>query len=195
MTTVTIPAGTSTYTISTSGVTGTLAPGLTRGGGSATRGVDITGNNDVLINSGTMTAGTDGAGPGGVVVSGTGVTITNQAGGYIHGAAGGVSGVYFSGVAGSGFGVVTNAGIIASGQGAGGNSGLGVVLDLGGSVTNLSTGTITGAGVYAKIAASTVVNSGVILGDSVYGAIYMTAGGTVTNLAGTIAANGAGYAV
>jgi hypothetical protein len=40
-----------------------------------------------------------------------------------------------------------------------------------------------------------VINSGIILGDSVYGAVYLTHGGMITNLTGTIGANGAAYGV
>ncbi len=84
-------------------------------------------------------------------------------------------------------------------MGSSGASGNGIDLDAGGSVTNLSGGTNNGGGVYlgTKGSSGTVINSGIIIGDSVYGGgVYMKpTGGVVTNLAGTIAANGAQYGI
>ena len=193
----TISAGASTYTISASGATYSLASGLTRGSAGALQGVKVTGNNDVVTNSGTMVGGTYSA-PGyfgGIVVYGSGVSVTNQAGGYLHGAGENTDGVAF----GSTFGTVVNAGRIVAAGGPPGDAGDGVGFFQGGILTNLSTGTISGNGVFVAANGepqSTIVNSGVILGGTVYGGIFLGAGGTITNLAGgTISAGGGAYGI
>jgi hypothetical protein len=195
MTTTTISAGSTTFTISSNEATYSLASGLTRGSSGQYQGVYIGGKNDVLLNSGTITAGqADNASCGGVVVYGAGDSVTNEVGGYILGSYAIDSGVQFFG----NFGTVTNAGLIVGAAGTVGRAGNGVVFFDGGILTNLSTGTISGNGVYAGTSASTpstIVNSGVILGGPVYGAIVLHEGGTVTNLAGTIAANGGTYGI
>ncbi|HUN40345.1 MAG TPA: SdrD B-like domain-containing protein [Acetobacteraceae bacterium] len=190
-----IPAGTSTYTISASGATYSLATGQTRGGPDALQGVKIVGNNDVVNNNGTMVGGTQvGYGYfGGIAVYGAGVSVTNGVDGYIHGSNTNEAGIVFKY-----FGTIVNAGRIVSYGGPSGDAANGIDLTRGGTVTNLSTGTISGNGIFAgtySSTPSTIVNSGVILGGNVYGGIYLGEGGSVTNLAGTISANGAAYGI
>src|ERR1700722_8766834 len=195
--TITIPPGTSSYTLSTSGTTASNAG--TRGQHTKNQGLGIyiTGSNDVLVNTGTIIGGypTNGTGltAGIVVNTATGNSVTNQSGGLIEDTYSFSAGIIFNAAA----GMVTNAGTIIGGVGSSGRSGDGIVLGAGGGVTNLSTGTISGGGIYfgTKSVAGTVVNSGKILGDAVYGAVFMAKGGLITNLAGTIAANGAAYGV
>ena len=191
-----ITAGTSTFTISGSGATYSLASGLTRGGLGAYQGVVIDGNNDVVTNSGTMIGGTQvGTGYfGGIAVYGHGVSVTNEYGGYLHGANVNEAGIVFAY-----FGTIVNAGRIVSFGGPPGDAADGIDLFRGGIVTNLSTGTISGNGIFVGTYAatpSTIVNSGVILGGNVYGGIYLGEGGVITNLAhGTISANGLAYGI
>jgi hypothetical protein len=195
--TITIPPSTASYTLAASGTTASNAGTRGQFANGQPVGIYITGSNDTLINTGTIIGGYNNAGSGllaGVAVnSATGDSVTNQVGGLIENTYSLAAGIVFYLSAGQ----VTNAGTIIGGVGPAGSSGDGIVLDGGGSVTNLSTGTISGGGIYfgAKSVAGTVTNSGIILGDSVYGAVYMKAGGTVTNLAGTIAANGAHYGI
>lgn len=197
MTTVTITgAGTThsaTYPLASSAVTAVNAG--TVGTSSSNIGVLITGSNDILTNSGVVNGGTTSGTKGAVVVkTGTGDSITNQSGGVIQGHGNLVAGIYLA-TAGS----VTNFGTIASGQGPSGNSANGIVLHAGGVVINSSTGasigTISGGGVFAQ-GVATVTNSGLIIGDSVYGGVDLAAGGIVTNLSGgTISYGGAGYGI
>lgn len=71
--TTTIASGASTFTISGTGATYSLASGLTRGAATDQAGVLITGNNDTLVNSGTIVAGYFTLGyNGAVVVDGSG---------------------------------------------------------------------------------------------------------------------------
>jgi hypothetical protein len=188
--TITITSGAGAYVLSASNTQASVGSGVTRGS-NAYYGVYITGNNDTLTNSGTLISATQHIAGGynaAFAATGTGVNITNLAGGYIHGA--------FSlagGIALQKFGTVVNAGKIAIT----GPQGDGIFSTFGVSVTNQSTGTI-GGGIWVANTvgtASTVVNSGTILGDSTYGAIYLGDGGTITNLAGTIAANGGAYGI
>jgi hypothetical protein len=183
--TITIQSGSSTFTLSASGTTASNA--ATRASGSG-YGIYITGNNDVLTNTGTILGANDAVNignPGGV--GATGDSVINQIGGYIHGDGSASSGVHFPWSAGA----VTNAGTISSNGGAAN----GVVLQEGGRVTNLSTGTIANGGIYISGAAGTVVNSGKILGNSFYGGVDFAAGGVIANLAGTISASGPKYGI
>ena len=203
MTTTAISAGTTTLPITATGATYTFAAGLTRGSPGAADGVYMDhytiGSNNVLINSGTLVGGSFGssgyASFGGVAVAGAGDSVTNLVGGYIEGAGTDTNGITFARF----FGTVTNAGRITGGGGPQHYSSAGINLKYGGIVTNLSTGTISGGGIYAGYSAGdtgTIVNSGVILGNSVYGGVYLKQGGTVTNLAGgTISANGGAYGI
>ncbi len=125
----------------------------------------------------------DGAG---VYLGGSGA-VTNQPGGTI----GGLRGVYVLG----GVATVMNAGHIVGSNttiGAGAaETGAGVYLGAGGSVTNQPGGTISGYdGIYGLNATITVVNTGAILGNltsSTAVGVDLGAGGSVTNqLGGTI---------
>jgi hypothetical protein len=162
-------------------------------------GVYITGANDTLVNTGTVFGGGYSSGPTGAVLvnraGATGDVVINQVGGVIKGGGTDGAGVSFYQSA----GVVTNAGIISSSGGPAGGSANGVELRDGGTINN--SGTISGGGVFIIGAEGVVVNSGTILGDSVYGGVYMksylsNAHETVTNLAGgLISANGAAYGI
>ena len=193
MTTVTITGAgttqTATYTLSSSTVAAVNAG--TVGTASANPGVYITGSNDTLTNSGVILGGQVNSGSNGaLVVNGTGDNVTNQSGGVIQGYGYNVTGIYFVSV-----GTITNSGTIGSGEGPVANSADGIVLHVGGVVTNAATGTISGGGIFSQ-GDATITNSGVILGDAIYGGVYLAAGGTVTNLTGgTISYGGAGYGV
>ena len=184
MTTKTIPSSSAEYTYSGSGVTLTNAG--VRGSSSAEHGVFIYGSNVSLVNSGTIIGG-----GGGVVAfdHGTGNTFINQVGGVIDGqSSNNVNGVTFY----YNTATVVNAGLIESSA----NFSSAIDFDDGGLVSNASTGTLTGSGVFIEGATGTVVNAGKIFGDSYYGGIALLAGGTITNLAGgTIAADGTHYGV
>jgi hypothetical protein len=119
------------------------------------------------------------------------ISITNAAGGTIE-----ATGEYGIGVLIHG-GTIVNAGLISGGSG---DYNWGVKIgDAGGYISNASTGTITGGGVKAY-SAFTMVNAGKVLGPTVsgahYGAMYLYAGGSVTNLSsGTIAAENGTYGI
>jgi hypothetical protein len=195
--TITIPSSVASYTLSASGTIASNAGSRGQHVAGQPLGIYIQGSNDTLVNTGTIIGGYASSGLG--IVAGVGVntatgdSVTNQSGGLIQDTYTFAAGIIFYTTAGS----VTNAGTIIGGIGVPGESGNGIDLDGGGSVTNLSTGTISGGGVYEgiKSVAGTVTNSGKILGDSVYGGVFLAKGGTVTNLAGTIAANGAAYGI
>ena len=138
-----------------------------------------------LLNAGTVTNASGGRITGGyATASGAGVylgdggSVTNQSGGTI----GGLRGVYALGAAAT----VVNAGHIVGSNttiGAGvANTGAGIYLGEGGSVTNQSGGSITGySGVLVAGATATVSNAGYI--DGAYG-VSLGAGGLVTNATG-----------
>jgi hypothetical protein len=145
------------------------------------------GDNDTLINTSAI-LDSGGGGNAGVGIRGTNEVITNQVGGIIAGYSADTSGILGYGAGAS----ITNFGRIASG----GGDGDAIILNHGGFVSNASTGTLSGAGVYMESAAGTVRNAGKIFGDSTYGGIDLTDGGLITNLSGgTITANGAAYGV
>ena len=184
MTTKSIALSTAGYKYYGSGVTLTNAG--VEGSSGAEHGVGIYGSNVSLVNSGTIIAS------GGAVVAfrtGTGNSFINQAGGVIDGQfSGNINGVSFY----YNTATVVNAGLIESSA----NFSDAIALFDGGFVSNASTGTLVGAGVYMKGAAGTVVNAGKIFGDSYYGGVALVAGGSITNLAGgTIAADGTHYGV
>jgi hypothetical protein len=152
--------------------------GIEIGGNSKTGG-----NNDTLINNGTIF----GERMGVYILNGTGDTVINEAGKLITGDLyPGQGAVTFYNTRGT----VTNYGTISGPPISSSESGNGVELRDGGLLTNF--GTVVGGGVLVRDALGTVVNSGVILGNANYGGVYMQSGGTVTNLAGgRISANGA----
>jgi hypothetical protein len=145
-------------------------------------GFYIQGNNDTLINNGTVFGQHVG-----VYVTGSGDSVINAAGKNITATRGLQGGINFY----NDVGTVTNFGTINGyAHQTPGNGGNAIELRHGGLVTNF--GTLTGGGVLVRDAPGTVINSGVILGSPVYGAVYFYSGGTVTNLAGgLISANGA----
>jgi hypothetical protein len=184
MTTKPIAPSGAEYQYYGSGVTLTNAG--VRGSAGAEHGVVIYGSNVSLVNSGTIIAGNSG-----VVAlrTGTGNSVTNQAGGVIDGRSdNNVNGITFY----YNTATVVNAGLIESSA----NFADAISLFDGGLVSNASTGTLVGAGVYVKAATGTVVNAGKIFGDNYYGGVALLGGGTITNLAGgTIAADGTHYGI
>jgi antigen 43 len=150
------------------------------------------GANDTLINTSAI-LDSGGGGNAGVGIRGTNEVITNQVGGIIAGYSADTSGILGYGAGAS----ITNFGLIASG----GGGATAIVLNNGGFVSNASTGTLSGSGIFMQSAAGTVVNAGKIFGGSTYGGITyggidLTDGGLITNLSGgTITANGAAYGV
>jgi fibronectin-binding autotransporter adhesin len=136
--------------------------------------VTYTGNWQVL-NQGTIQAPST----YGIYLSGGG-SVTNQAGGYIGGASGGIAAL------GSALTVMNYGGIYSSNSDA-------IHLFEGGSVTNQAVGTITGyTGIYGgPAAAASVVNDGVITGTVSYVAasfasagVALLDGGSITNQSG-----------
>ena len=147
--------------------------------------VYITGNNDTLINNGAIYGYNES-----VHLNGSGNSVINALGMTIAADGPGLAAVWFN----NGSGTVTNYGVISGFPNAVNGSitlvGKAVELDGGGIVTN--SGTLLNGGVTFLGAVATVINSGVILGNDTYGAVYMKLGGQVTNLSGgVISANGA----
>jgi antigen 43 len=174
---------TSTYNYGGSGVT--LVNAGVQGSPTertANYSIDISGNADTLVNSSTIYGERVG-----VYISGSGDSVINQAGKTIAITYPVLGAIEFS----AAFGTVTNYGLIAGYNAPKlGYGSAAVLMKDGGIVTN--TGTLSNGGVDIQGAPGTVINSGVILGDVAYGAIYMKNGGTVTNLSGgLITANGA----
>jgi hypothetical protein len=170
---------------------------VTNGAGGATTalisggdtGINITGSTGTVSNAGTVVAtGSDGVGVfldlGGSIANGVGDATSAL----ISGGGDGI--MLFDGA-----GTVTNGGIIAGT----GQSGVGIALDLGGSVTNdagaataaLISGSKTGISVYGD--AGTVTNYGMIASTAASGTgagIYLGAGGTIVNFGTISGANG-----
>ena len=155
----------------------TLTNLSTVGGNAVSIGVTVTGTGDTVVNTGTI---------GGIsygISAANGLTLTNSGtGSVIYSAATGVkaNGVYVF----SGLGFITNAGNIRGEDG--------IDLIAGGSVTNLASGTITGA--YSAIAENgpfTLTNAGAIIGGfSIGNGVNIGAGGTIFNLAGALISSG-----
>ena len=142
--------------------------------------------NVTIVNVGTILGPQGGSGAISLASTNTGWVVTNASGGVIQGA------TVENGIRFLAFGSVVNYGLITSG----GGQANGIYAKGGASITNKSSGTLAGGGIYITGAAGTVINQGVILGDAQYGGVAENAGGTVTNLSGgTIAANGAAYGV
>jgi hypothetical protein len=184
MTTKTLPdSTTASYYYSGSSVTLVNAGIQGKPGASGINfGFVVTGNNDTLINNGTVYGQRVG-----VYVKGSGDSVTNAVGKQITATEPVQAGVNFYDYSGT----ITNYGTISgyanAVNGAGGNA---VQLRHGGIVTNF--GTLLNGGLLVRSALGTVINSGVILGNSAYGGVYMNTGGQVTNLSGgLISANGA----
>lgn len=145
-------------------------------------GVGAYGPSLSITNSGSITAGSGFYGVGIEMIAGG--SVTNTSTGVISGSSGGIFAI-------GGPANITNAGVIKA---TGGsyfyylfNSG--VVVDGGGSVTNLQGGTISGGftGVTAFGGSVTVTNAGAIIGStSGYGGagVYLPLGGTVINQGG-----------
>ncbi|WP_158928549.1 Hint domain-containing protein [Acidisphaera sp. S103] len=184
MTTKTLPDSTSSYyTYTGSGVTLVNTGVQGKPGASGLNfGFIVSGNNDTLVNDGTVFGQHV---P--VYITGSGGSVINAAGKYIAATEpvqGGVNFYNFSGT-------VTNYGTISGAPNAtNGEGGNAVEMRHGGLVTNF--GTLENGGALFRLAPGTLVNTGVILGNAAYGGVYMQAGGTVTNLAGgQISSNGA----
>ena len=168
-----------TVTASGVGVTSVASPGwavtnqgtITAGGNGVTGDVSFT-----LSNTGMITAGSSGA------LIGGGSTVINSVGGTITGNFTGLSISANGGSTSGGPSTVDNAGTITSATGF--NDA--ILLGLGGTVTNRSTGTISasGVGVEGDTNPTVVNNFGQILNAST--AIGLSAGGTVTNGLGAV---------
>jgi hypothetical protein len=185
MTTKTLPNSTTTaYYYTGSGVT-LVNVGIQGAPGASglNFGFVVVGNNDTLINSGTVFGQRVG-----VYITGSGDSVINAAGEQITATLPDQAGVNFYNFSGT----LTNFGVISGYAKAvnGGPSGNAVELEHGGVVTN--SGTLLNGGVLIGGTVGTVINSGVILGNNAYGGVYMRFGGQVTNLGGgVISANGA----
>jgi antigen 43 len=161
-------------------------------------------NNLTFRNSGTINSrysgsgGNTGSGIVFIAEAGQQVSITNAAAGVIEDTGGRGYGVQIAA------GVVVNYGLIRGGPGTPGytNYSVGISIDGGGGtgfISNTTTGTISGGGIFAS-PVTTVVNAGQVLGQttsgSLYGAVYLKAGGIITNLStGTIEAENGTYGV
>jgi fibronectin-binding autotransporter adhesin len=185
VTTKTLPnSTTTTYTYNGSSVT-LVNTGIqgAPGANGLNFGFVVAGNNDTLVNNGTVFGQRVG-----VYVTGSGDSVINAAAKNITATEPDQAGVNFYNFSGT----ITNYGIISGYANSvnGGPAGNSVELEHGGVVTNF--GTLLNGGVLVGGAAGTVTNSGVILGNAAYGGVYMRFGGQVTNLAGgLISANGA----
>jgi hypothetical protein len=148
-----------------------------------------------LLNTGTINSTYAGSvNPGnGFEFAGTGthqVSITNAVTGVIEDTGGAGEGMWIHG------GTVVNYGFISGGT----TAGVGIDMSTaGGFISNASTGTIAGGGIYGP-GYTILVNAGKVLGrtgsNSKFGAIYLQAGGIITNLTtGTISAENGSYGV
>jgi hypothetical protein len=187
MTTVTLPNSTTTTEYySGSGVTlvntGVQGAAYSHTTGHLNFGFYITGNSDTLINKGAVYGERIG-----IYFKGTGDSLINNAGKKIVSTLQDRAGVYFY-YSGS----VTNYGVISGFTNATPPTDRSNAIELGdgGVVTN--SGTLSNGGVRVLLETGTITNTGVILGNAAMGAVYMGAGGTVTNLGGgVISGNGA----
>ena len=167
------------------GVTNNTGGTIIGGAGLDGNGVYIIGGTGTVANTGSIVGGNDYAQSG--VALHTGGSLTNNSGGTIAG--------YYGFSAYSAAGTVINAGSIGGLSYNQRHQGEGIFLWSGGSVTNQSTGTITGGYYAIKVvqaltssAAGTVVNAGLIQANPLVGtlgvggaAIQLNAGGSVTN--------------
>ena len=201
MTTLT-NGGHGSFTFSTVG--GTLTNSGTYGSttASGSYAVYLLGLNEVMINSGTIVPN-----PLGIAMQASDQTVSNAAGGIILG-----TGTFGAIQAYVGSGTITGETVVNAGTISSPGASFGAIVFKNGKyggtvsgdvVTNTATG-IIGASIYFQgntnhlANAGVVVNSGTILGGGPNNrsaiALYGN-GGTVTNLAGTIAANGAGSGI
>jgi outer membrane autotransporter protein len=171
--------GSATITSPGTGITSVASPGwaVTNQGTITATGNAVSGDvSFTLTNSGTMTAGLSGA------VLGGGSTVVNTVGATITAGFVGLSISANGGSTAGGPSTVDNAGLITST----GGFDTAILLGLGGTVTNRSTGTLraNGAGVAGATNPTTVYNAGQILDAST--GIGLSAGGTVTNDVGAV---------
>ena len=163
------------------------AGGIIRGYGFgvATNGVGTVVNQGTISASQTVGGGPSGSGysftaaSGSIAASITALTAgAMEPGGAVSNAASAVITGVFQGVALNAPGTVENAGSIAGT----GTSGIGVLLNGAGSVTNAIGGSIYGGqwGILSVGAAATLLNNGTVTGHANYGA-FLFSGGSVTN--------------
>jgi hypothetical protein len=172
--------------VNTATITGTQNAGVYVAGSgyvSNASGGTITGSNNGIDFTGAATV----SNAGGILGSGfAGVVIAS---GYVSNASGGtISGYNFGIKMFGGPGTVTNAGYITITHNYDGPANYcGVYLGLGGSVTNLAGGTISGVNYGVRIAGSQaiVTNAGTILSPR-DDAVYLAASGTVVNESGGV---------
>ena len=179
-------------------ITGTVLNGVTLGSFAAQNPVTVTGSIDIgtsvnpgalygpspsawtVTNQGSITGGA----VDGIALGASGV-VTNSGTGFI----GGHVGVLIRGAA----GIVTNSAVITAvnaGAAESANRAAGILLPVGGSVTNAATGHITGqgTGIQMPTGLGTVVNNGFIAGNY-YAGVY-TNSGIVTNNANAVITGG-----
>ena len=180
ITSATVVSGATVTAAAGTGVASVASPGwavTNLGTITATTGNAVTGDvSFTLTNSGAITAGSSGA------LLGGGSTVVNSVGNTIAGAFTGLSISANGGSTSGGPSTVDNAGTISSTSGF--NDA--ILLGLGGTVTNRSTGTISafGVGVAGATNPTIVNNSGQILDAST--GIGLSAGGTVNNDVGAV---------
>ena len=171
----TLTAATASYVISSDNFT--LTNLSTVGSTAVTVGVTVTGAGDTVVNAGTIGAIYFG------ISASNGLTFTNSGTDSLvySSSTTGAKGIYVKGAP----GFITNAGNIRGHDN-------GVNLNAGGSVDNLSGGTITAA--YSGIASGgsfTLTNAGTIVGGSANGnGVNLGAGGRIVNLAGALITSG-----
>ncbi|WP_158927551.1 Hint domain-containing protein [Acidisphaera sp. S103] len=179
---------TSAYVLSGTGVTAINAGTLNV---SSTDAVTIKGTTNVLSNTGSILSSAVSGGAVEVYSGSSGAIIINHLSAVIEGvvkSTNEIDGVFAEATA-----TVVNYGFIIGNSAVSTN---GIVFNAGtGFVTNFSTGTVSGGGIWMGTS-GTVVNQGQIIGDSIYGGVYLEDAGQVTNLSGgIISANGGGYGV
>lgn len=175
-------------------ITGTTNNGVTMTSGGSLNNLSggiVTGQ----INGASFSGGKGAVTNGGSIIGTTNDGVLLQAGGSVNNLSGGkitgrVNGIEVFG----GNGSVINAGdLVSSGPGASGGFGnAAVLLSSGGTVNNLSGGTITatGNGVSISGGQGAVSNAGKIIGGALNDGVILSAGGSVNNLPGATIAGG-----